>query len=412
LSTTIVLNMTFATNNPLKIKAKFLSIGLLIALAVLVSRGSLAQTENNSNANAEISATDTTAESLETPNRPEEFPSIHPPSLLSLKKEHDKLLDNEINSGEVKWIDTAAGQDTEGNDSKFLALWRPDATGNPYGALLLLHGDGQTADAPGTINPIRENLSLFGWATLAISLPTPKGIKIPRRPVPSTTPEDQTEELKTDTETPSKKELDTSLTNQLNAPPDQTPTTGLGTAAERELPPRDDKTPDASPEEITKTRIDAALKFLKEQGQYNVVVVAQGAGGVRAMKYIDQLMGQAPQRSIHSSQKTTKKLKIQRPIRAAILIAARNTIEENDENITQFFNDAALPILDIYFSDHFLDTIESKARIKAAREKGLSNYHQIKLARPATDIIEVENNVTRRIRGFLNRYARGFEVGR
>lgn len=64
---------------------------------------------------------------------------------------------------EVAWLDS--GED------RFLALFRPDASGQPFANLLILHDNRQHPDWPGVVRGLREQLSDHGWNTLAVAMP-------------------------------------------------------------------------------------------------------------------------------------------------------------------------------------------------------------------------------------------------
>ncbi len=286
------------------------------------------------------------------------------------------LLSDEVDTNDIRWL--------QAHGEKFLALWQPDRTGNPFGAILILHGEGQSVDEPDEINAIRNNLSHFGWATLSVNLPAPKDNEVPPRPAdkPSAQP----------TETPS---ADANTPEAGNKPTEKAQAT-------KSTAPK----PMRHPEEISEARLDAAIAFLNEQGQYNIVVVGQGVGAARAMRYIDNISDNKKMAKVKT------RGKIQRPIRAVVLLQARNRIPATNDQLTRYFNDASLPILDLHYGDHFLDRTETKARAKAARAARIENYYQIKILRPTETDEGSENRLTRRIRGFLNKHAKGVEIER
>lgn len=55
-------------------------------------------------------------------------------------------------------------------DHRFLALWT-EAANEQQGAVILLHGVGVHPDWPDVINPLREQLPEYGWATLSLQMP-------------------------------------------------------------------------------------------------------------------------------------------------------------------------------------------------------------------------------------------------
>ncbi len=300
---------------------------------------------------------------------------------IDTEKQTLTLLTQEIDEGDMTWL--------EANGEKFMGLWQADTTGNPFGAVLILHGEGQSVDEPFEINAIRNNLSHHGWATLSIHLPPLARAKIPSRPKkmkePSNTEKDPNNlkgEASADKSTP--KANTTMQKNKMN-------------------PQMTEKKDDTDPEIISRARLQSAIAFLKEQGQYNIVLVGHGIGATRALKYIDHLIGGKKSNSVKGG-------KIQRPIRAAVLISARNLIPQTGEHIRQYYNDRSLPILDLYYGDHYLDEIETNQRVKIARSEGMQHYYQLKILKPSESDNSDENRLTRRVRGFLNKHAKGVEI--
>ena len=58
-------------------------------------------------------------------------------------------------------------------EESFLALWRLANSATARGVVILLHGDGESADWPMTIGPLRARLPDAQWHTLSLSLPDP-----------------------------------------------------------------------------------------------------------------------------------------------------------------------------------------------------------------------------------------------
>ena len=57
---------------------------------------------------------------------------------------------------------------------RVLALWHPANVGTPKGVVILLPGDGESADWPRVIGPLRRGLPDHGWHTLSLTLPDPE----------------------------------------------------------------------------------------------------------------------------------------------------------------------------------------------------------------------------------------------
>ena len=85
---------------------------------------------------------------------------------------------------EAAWLDS--GED------RFLALYRPDASGTAFASLLILHDNRQHPDWPGIVRGLREQLSDHGWNTLAVAMPDYLPLPVlPPRPVPEPVTPDQ-----------------------------------------------------------------------------------------------------------------------------------------------------------------------------------------------------------------------------
>ena len=57
------------------------------------------------------------------------------------------------------------------NDTGFAALYRPSSSNKPQGAAIILHPAGKHPDWPVVISNLRFTLPKFGWTTLSIQLP-------------------------------------------------------------------------------------------------------------------------------------------------------------------------------------------------------------------------------------------------
>ncbi|VUD40370.1 hypothetical protein TDB9533_00156 [Thalassocella blandensis] len=315
------------------------------------------------------------------------------PDIQKLKQQ---LLKGEVKESDIVWL---------GPTQQVLALWRPETSGNPFGAVLILHDDGHHPDWPATINPVRNNLPQFGWATLSVSMPDTENKQIPPRPAP--TPLTGTSDSNpTDAEDEHAKET-AKLMAQDSEVDEQAQQLAQAASAEnpqQNMPNTSDK-PD--PELLAHQQIQAAMDFLNEKGQFNIIVVAYGTSAYRAAKYIDDLMAG------NTSNKRSLKVqgKMQRPVRAVVFVSARNHIVTQKENLTDYLNDRNVPMLDVYFGDHHLDATESKERKLFTQQNNFTQYFQVKIEPPSTEVFDGETPLTRRIRGFINKHARGVKVG-
>ena len=264
-------------------------------------------------------------------------------------------------------------------NTDFIALWEPATAAQQYGAILLIHDQGHHADWPNTMRSIRSDLSQYGWSTLSISLPNPISSPIPARVDPTPKPGTQDDKVAT---------TQSDTASQTSPTDPSTPT------------PQPTTTPDKikqPPQVKMEKYFDAAIQFLNQKGQFNIVVAAQGLGATRAAEFIDGRM----------SQSTNNSAKV-RPIRAFIMINARN-LSPNGKNITDFLVHKSLPVLDLYSPVHYVNKNDSRIRKANAKKRQLSSYYQKHMLSTSIDS-QSENRLTKYIRGFLNRHAKGVEI--
>ncbi len=285
----------------------------------------------------------------------------------NLPKRQKELLSKELDGSAIVEL-TAAGEN-------FIALWEPNRSGNPFGAVLIAHGEGQTADWPHTLHPLRTKIVTHGWVTLSISLPNPQEASIPKR----ANKKEKTKNEKAQTE---------------KAPGGKVPS------------------PQKSPEKIAQARLKAGFDYLHQQGQFNIIIVGHGISATRALYFTKSLPSDGSSGKPKTRGKNAKAI-IQHPVRALILLNARNEIP-NAPNFTtklpELLNAIDLPILDLFFDNHYQDGTEVQQRIEAARYNQIKHYYPVKLLEPTSEIFEGENRMTRRVRGFLNKHAKGVEI--
>ncbi|WLD59057.1 alpha/beta hydrolase family protein [Salinispirillum sp. LH 10-3-1] len=69
----------------------------------------------------------------------------------------------------------------QANGVEFATLWRNQETGNPQGALLIVHDNGHHQDWPHVVRDLRQYLPVVGWSTLSIAMPPVPAPRVPAR---------------------------------------------------------------------------------------------------------------------------------------------------------------------------------------------------------------------------------------
>ncbi|UCJ18264.1 alpha/beta hydrolase family protein [Pseudomonas sp. MM211] len=164
-------------------------------------------------------------------------------------------LERQLAANEQQRLDAAGTQ--------FLALWLPANDPAPKGAVVLLPGDDESADAPRVIGPLRQKLPDAGWHSLSLSLPDPQGANLPLRVA---------EPPAAAGEAPAEKSAE--------------PATPEPTPAPATEPAQNAEAARAAHVERVFARIDAGIAFAAQQQAKTVVLLGHGSGAYWAARYI------------------------------------------------------------------------------------------------------------------------------
>jgi hypothetical protein len=296
-------------------------------------------------------------------------------------------------------VDALVWLKTLSND-RFLGLWQPDRTGNPRGALLIVHAEGGHLAWPDTIRPLHATLPDYGWATLAVSLPDPVTAQIPKRTLPA----------KTQLQTASDELMNTIDDIKIEQETETVPTNStatdknINTSQSKKVAAdslRAVKTSSKNPEEVTQQRLAAALLFLHDKGQFNVVILGDGAGAIRANNFLNNTTPKIDDPSLGAA----------KPFSGIVLLNGRNRLPTMQQDYTEWFTDPKTPVLDIFLNKDLRNLQAAKARAVIAKQKGVVIYKQVKLNSLATTSVGQENLLSRRIRSYLSVNVKGIEVG-
>ncbi|MGH1486933.1 MAG: DUF3530 family protein [Cellvibrionaceae bacterium] len=281
----------------------------------------------------------------------------------------------------------------ENRDERFLSIWQKDRSGDPKGALLIVHAEGEHPAWPNTTKPLHDTLPDYGWATLAISLPTPDLPKVPDRTLPTKvklvvkTKVDDTQESNEETPEEGKEAAKNSETKK--APQ----------VAQRP-PPKMEKS--VSAELRSEKRLEAALRFLHDQGQFNLIIMGNGSGAIRAHDFLDKITPKISNPKLKES--------FEKPVRAMVILNGRNQLPTMKNNYGGWFSDPEIPVLDIFIETDYRNSADAKKRKVLARQKKVDIYKQVRITETFGEKSWGENQLSRRVRSFLDTNAVGIEV--
>jgi hypothetical protein len=282
-------------------------------------------------------------------------------------------------------------------DEQVLAFWQPDRSGKPLGAVLMLHDKGENPRRAATLRRLHEYLPLYGWATFSMELPDLPEPAVPPRPEPPP----PVQPVQSDVEASNDEEVATEASETMTAPevvPEAVP--------EPEPPPQPQMTREETLEHI-QLRILAATAFLHQQGQLNLVLLGEGRSALWALQHLDKAVPPTP---VESSDKKSKAV-IDRAIRAVILLNPQSSTDIGLDPLTEWLRHPEVPTFDV-FTDLDLDTLAAaRQRQQKAKQKGYETYGQRRLPPPNEANPEAsETLLTKAIRGFLQKHARGVEL--
>lgn len=296
----------------------------------------------------------------------------------------------------------------EALEQPFLALYEQELTGNAVGAVLIINAEGQHSSWPTTSERIRLSLPEFGWNTLSTELPIPESRPIPLRSPPIKAPPAETAtdaegEPSSGTAPPASatepiqaakgedKEIYDSSTDQLSdgsVGPTATDATIAATKADELKIPTED---------VAVARLHAAINYLHQQGQFNIVLMGSGVGALRSVCFLKDIP------KVDATSQT-------RLIRSLVMINARNRLPFDDRELHKCLETPDMPVLDIYTGRDDRNQAEAKERRKYAHRQRYETFQQIRLPELARNTMLGENRLSRRIRGFLEKHARGVKV--
>jgi pimeloyl-ACP methyl ester carboxylesterase len=257
-------------------------------------------------------------------------------------------------------------------DEEFLALWKLANVGDATGVIILIPGDGETADWPQAMAPLREKLPDAGWHTLSLSLPDPQGDEPPLRPIEEAAPP-AGEEKKAD------------------APPADTTEAAPATTPENAAVPADNTPPPSGISEEQRTthatrvsaRIEAAIAFAQEKKAKAIVLLGHGSGGYWAARYLAD-----------NKPKQVSNL---------ILVAAEKPVGFSPV-LEDLVPELKLATGDFYYKDLPLDRDAAKLRKEASKRQKHPAYIQVSMGALPGDRATEQEQLYRRVKGWLSQH--------
>lgn len=318
---------------------------------------------------------------------------------------------------------------TSSAEENFYGLFLADMTGTPQGGVLILHDDQQHGHWPDIVAPLREYLPQHGWATLSIELPDrPSRKRIPRQDIianKTTSPdtnadteaiddgiepiatneegEEQLTEDALDNDGPDSAEQAAKLEEDDEAQGDDSLEPALPRLAklpdvEKEPPteatPLEEKAIDPIEQyrNQSQQRILAAMDYLRNRGQLNLVIIGYGIGAAWAIDYLYL------KNENNEEANDTKGL----TLITIDATASRYTLL----TMKQQLKNIKIPFLDLIQPQQRYAQKQGKIRQAIMNRNKNENYQQI-ITTDISSYRDDENPTNRRIRGWLKTNAGG-----
>ncbi len=167
----------------------------------------------------------------------------------------------------------------QAGDESFLALLVPAARAKAAGTVVLVPGDGESADWPNVVAPVRQQLPTFGWQTISLSLPDPYD--------PVVAIERDTAPADTDAQANSEQAAPPVTGGSGTAPAAPTQAeAGSGEPAQAAVAPVDPEAAANAQATRVLARIAAGIDLALQQGASPIVLVGHGTGAYWAARYL------------------------------------------------------------------------------------------------------------------------------
>ncbi|MDB6060215.1 MAG: hypothetical protein JWM78_318 [Verrucomicrobiaceae bacterium] len=218
----------------------------------------------------------------------------------------------------------------DANGEKFLARHISDLSGQPRGAVIILHDSAQNPAWPFTAAALSDDLPLRGWDTLSIELPAPD---IAAQPTNA---------------------------NGTAATPPPAASPPATTAA-----PTTPAAPAAGTEPRVQARIAAALKYFSDRRAKNVIVIGFGSGAIRSAEFL----------RVYATANSGKL----DPIKGLVMVMPLNKLTGIENDLPKILPTTEAPALDIILDSEPQTKAEAEARRRAVLHQRNRSYRQVEL---------------------------------
>ncbi|MFT3931835.1 MAG: DUF3530 family protein [Spongiibacteraceae bacterium] len=257
----------------------------------------------------------------------------------------------------------------DAGSDKFQARHIADLSGQPRGAVIILHDSGQHPSWPFTAAALIDDLPLHGWDVLNIELPTPA-----------------IENAKPEASTQTAPAAANNSPAAANAAPN-TPATTTATPTTTTAP----QTTTTAIEPQAQTRISAAIKYYADQNQRNIVLIGFGSGATRAAENLRSIIAATPNSTA--------------PLSALVMIAPLQQLNGIEMNLPKLLPLTGIAALDMVLDNDVQARAEAEARRRAVLHQRTRIYTRLELP-PLNNASDPQHSLmVKRVRTWLQKNA-------
>ncbi|WP_160285706.1 alpha/beta hydrolase family protein [Pseudomonas knackmussii] len=272
-------------------------------------------------------------------------------------------------SGLTQTLPERQQQTLQAGTESFLALWLPANAPRAEGVVIIVPGNGESADWPQAVGPLRRKLPDAGWQTLSLSLPDPMDSLAQTRPV----------EAGASTNKAKDKDKDK---DEESAKADAPSPSGDATSAS-ETPPAQDPAIEQRKAYADRVmaRIQAGVDFALQNKPKSIILLGHGTGAYWAARYLAE--------------------REPADIRNLLLVAAQMPNEFRPP-LEDMVPRLQLATGDFYYKDRDGDRQTAKLRLQASKRETGKTYVQVGMNAVPGDPVSEQDQLYRRVRGWLS----------
>lgn len=278
--------------------------------------------------------------------------------------------------------------DTSKSGEKLFAVYQAESSGVLQGGIIIFPDDKTHFDWPGDLNYLRTGLTEYGWHTLAIYLPQIEAQTIPKRTLPVLK---SIQASNSSAEEAGENAAEEAPADQ-NTDPANAPTESAPAESASENSPAESKEPY---HEQAIRRALAAYAYLQQQETERFIVLGIGTGAIWAAQYVQQFQDSQDLR--------------------LVMIDAQQPMLDQSPDLLTILPEIKTTIIDLHHSNRLntsdRNLISPERRLKIARQKALTNFHQSRLPAARDDWKKGTPWFVKHVRGVLNTYVINAEKG-